>query len=1160
MNTANTKLQLPEAPPELAGPVKAWSQPVVMPTYEPAAPDKNPLFLEKRVYQGSSGRVYPLPVIDAISTVPRERLWQALHIENEFIRLMILPEIGGRIHVGLDKTNGYDFFYRQNVIKPALVGLAGPWISGGVEFNWPQHHRPATFMPVDWCLEEHPDGARTIWLSDHDPMNRMKGMHGIHLRPGIARVELKVRLLNRTTLPQTFLWWANAAVHVHEHYQSFFPPDVHMVVDHARRAASTFPRSRGTYYGVPYGRRKSGISPDLMPACYKPTGDYPFNDLRWYANIPVPTSYMAVGSRHDFLGGYDHARKAGVVQIADHHIAPGKKQWTWGNHEFGYAWDRHLTDSDGPYIELMTGVFTDNQPDFSFLAPGETRSFTQYWYPFQKIGLPVAANEHAALSLHFDNRTLHVGIAPAKCHNRLTVVAKQEGKVILRRSGSAGPSQPLLLAARVSATLQPAKLELFIHDDNGLLLHHRPEPEKPDSLSPPPLASEPPMPRAVASNEALYSIGMHLDQYRHATRYPELYWREAIRRDPQDTRSTNAMGLWHLRRGEFAAAANLFQRAVRSATGRNANPYDGEPFYNLGLAHRYLEDDDAAYSSFFKAVWNNAWQAPAFLELARIDCRRGNWPAALEHLDQSLAVSAENVSARNLKVIVLQKLNSDSPAKELLESNFRLDRLDYVSRFLRGDSAGIGTQARFDMALDFARAGLWDMALAALPASHDTVDRGTQPLVHYYRGYFFQRFGRATAAKKSFAAAAKASPDWCFPSRLEEMVILRAAIAANPSDGMAHYYLGNLLYDRKRHLEAVRHWQKASKWRPNYSVIWRNLGIGYYNIYKQPAKAAAAYRNARRCNPADPRLLYEQDQLARRMGVPIHRRIAALQPVSSKAHNVLQHVGNVRAAKNRKAPPAATWPMRDDLTVEYCTLLNQAGRHDEALEILLHRHFQPWEGGEGRVLEQYVRAHMALGRSKLRQGMASEALAHFHGALHPPQSLGEARHALANCSNIFFYLGEAAAAAGKMKNATQWWRRAAEEKGDFRNMAVTPYSEMTFYRILALQRLGSNHIAGKLAASVLAYAKKLLATPAKIDYFATSLPDLLLFEADLQADQNTYAGFLQAQIYFAMGNRRRAIQILRHILRHNAHHGPAADLLAEIAIPAQRVKSRIASR
>src|SRR6201996_9440650 len=162
--------RLPSAPASETGPVKAWSEAVTIPTYEPDAADPFPSFLENRVYQGSSGKVYPLPVIERIALEPVSHSWQAVHIENEFLRLMVLPEIGGRIHIGYDKTNGYDFFYRQDVIKPALVGLAGPWISGGVEFNWPQHHRPATFMPVETAIERHGDGSVTVWQSDHDPM------------------------------------------------------------------------------------------------------------------------------------------------------------------------------------------------------------------------------------------------------------------------------------------------------------------------------------------------------------------------------------------------------------------------------------------------------------------------------------------------------------------------------------------------------------------------------------------------------------------------------------------------------------------------------------------------------------------------------------------------------------------------------------------------------------------------------------------------------------------------------------------------------------------------------------------------------------------------------------------------------------------------------
>src|ERR1700739_2007670 len=127
---------------------------VEYPTYPVGEPEKHPLFFEKRVYQGSNGKVYPLPFIDKVFDEPELRRYQAIRLENRFVRVLILPDFGGRMHAIKDKTNhDYDIIYHKKVIKPALVGLAGPWISGGIEFNWPQHHRPGTFMPVDCAVK-----------------------------------------------------------------------------------------------------------------------------------------------------------------------------------------------------------------------------------------------------------------------------------------------------------------------------------------------------------------------------------------------------------------------------------------------------------------------------------------------------------------------------------------------------------------------------------------------------------------------------------------------------------------------------------------------------------------------------------------------------------------------------------------------------------------------------------------------------------------------------------------------------------------------------------------------------------------------------------------------------------------------------------------------
>ena len=152
--------------------VKIWEEEVIIPTYEIGAAEKNPIFSEKRVYQGSSGRVYPYPVIEKIEDVKKDKAWKAVYLENQYIKVMVLPELGGRIQRAYDKTNGYDFVYYNHVIKPALVGLTGPWISGGIEFNWPQHHRPTTYQPVDYTVTEHEDGSKTVMVNDVDQMNK----------------------------------------------------------------------------------------------------------------------------------------------------------------------------------------------------------------------------------------------------------------------------------------------------------------------------------------------------------------------------------------------------------------------------------------------------------------------------------------------------------------------------------------------------------------------------------------------------------------------------------------------------------------------------------------------------------------------------------------------------------------------------------------------------------------------------------------------------------------------------------------------------------------------------------------------------------------------------------------------------------------------------
>ena len=1086
--------------------VRAWEERVTIPTYPVPDPDRNPMFLEKRVYQGSTGKVYPNPFTDRVSDEKVDRQYTGVFLENEFIRLMVLPEIGGRIHIGQDKTNGYDFFYRQNVIKPALVGLLGPWISGGVEFNWPQHHRPSTFMPVEFQIENHEDGSRTIWLSEHEPMNRMKGMVGICLHPGKAFIEAKGRLYNRTPFVQTFLWWANAGIRVHDRYQAFFPPDVTFVADHAKRAVTAYPVARDFYYGVDY---RAGV------------------DLAWYKNIPVPTSYMVTKSNYDFLGGYDHEKRAGMVHVANRHIAPGKKMWTWGNAEFGYAWDRELTDRDGPYIELMAGVFTDNQPDFSWIHPGETKTLRQYWYPIQEIGPVKNANRLVAVNLEGRDGEWQVGVCSTEPLIDIRVAVTLSGDLVLDCAANVSPGNPFTRGFRLADTRQyPALLLRVLSPEGRELIRYRVE--KPGEGELPAPATEPLAPEETATSDELYLSGLHLAQYRHATRCPEAYWKEALRRDPEDARCNNAMGLLRLSRGEFAEAEAYFRGAIARLTRRNPNPYDGEPFYHLGLALKYQGLTDQAYAAFYKATWTQAWKAPAYYELACLDCMRGDYSQACEHLDLSLETDALSLKPRNLKTAILRRSGRKEESSSLARETRQADPLDPWSRYeqvlLTNGPAGGDTppelgpaiaahpQTFLDVAYDYASAGLWTDAagLAQLLISADS-HSGVSPMVQYALGYFAECSGDRDAATRYRAQGSAACPDYCFPARLEDMLVLESALRANPGDARAHYYLGNLLYDKLRRAEAIEHWEHACRLDPTFSISWRNLGIACFNVLGDPGRALDCYQQARAANPTDARLLYELDQLRKRTGVAPGDRLAALEECRDLVDQ------------------------RDDLTIELVTLYNQAGRHHEALAILAARRFHPWEGGEGLVSGQFVTAHLLLGRSALAGGDAEGALHHFEAARTYPHNLGEGKHLLTEEGHLEYFSGVAAAMIGGTDEARRHWVAAASG-------GARP-GVFAYYRALALGALGRAGEADSVLRQLHDFAEAQVKAEVSIPYFATSLPNFLLFEDDMEKRNRVDCLFLRGLANYGLGRTAQAAEDLRAVLQLDGNHIQAQEEL-----------------
>ena len=635
--------------------VSVWEENVIIPTYGIGKPEKNPIFLENRVYQGSSGVVYPHPVIEKILDDKKDKSYHAVYLENQYLKIMILPELGGRVQMAYDKIKQRHFIYYNQVIKPALVGLTGPWISGGIEFNWPQHHRPSTFDPIDFTIEEHDDGSKTVWVNEVERMFRTKGMAGFRLYPDKAYLEINVKLYNRTPFPQTFLWWANPAVKVNDDYQTVFPPDVHAVFDHGKRDVSEFPIAKGTYYKVDYS---AGV------------------DISRYKNIPVPTSYMAIKSKYDFMGGYEHDSKGGLLHVANHHVSPGKKQWTWGNGEFGYAWDRNLTDEGGPYIELMTGVFTDNQPDFSWIQPNEERTFTQYFMPYSELGVVKNATKEAAVNLEVKEGNISIKFFATAEYQKATAILVFDNHKIWSEKISISPASPFHRTVPFNSDISLEKISITLYDAHEkILVSYRPEVEEKKEVPQPARPAEDPA--VIESTEQLFLTGLHIEQYRHATYKATDYYEEALRRDPDDARNNNAMGLWYLKRGQFSMAEPYFTKAIRTLTARNPNPYDSEPYFNLGTCLTHLGRYDEAYEAYYKSTWSAGWQDVAYLNLARISSRQQNFEEALQLIDKSLIRNANSHTARHLKAVMLRKLKRYGDALAWISESLALDKFNY---------------------------------------------------------------------------------------------------------------------------------------------------------------------------------------------------------------------------------------------------------------------------------------------------------------------------------------------------------------------------------------------------------------------------------------------------------------------------------------------------
>jgi len=984
--------------------VRVYEEPLIIPTYRIG---------ELEVMPRWSDRVYPYPMLDRITNEKYERTYRALWVENEYVKALVLPEIGGRLHGAQDKTNGYQYLYDQVTIKPGLVGLTGAWISGGVEWNFPDGHRASGFRDTDYRIVENEDGSKTVWSGEIDKVSKMRWSIGTTVHPGRNYVETKVRLYNCTPYIHRFQYWATSGVRATQEYQAVIPGEI--VTGHGKHEFRRWPVHEGV-------------------------------NLTYWKNLPGATSFFAWESEADYFGGYSPEEKGGMVHLADHNIVRGKKLWTWGAAPSGRIWEDILTDGDLPYFEPQAGGYSDNQPDLHWIMPGETKVFSHFWFPVRDIGVWDYANLEGTLNLELEKRKAQFGWSPTGANKGAQIILTYQGNEIYRKKADTDPGNPFIDQVKTPKGADLYSLKMIVLSSGGdtLLSYQHPKPTNP----PLPEREKPyPPPEQVKSQDELFVIGDYYDKFRDPERGMR-YYQEVFKRDPGDLRSNTAVGLIHLKQGKYEQALKHFEKSIQ----RDASFY--KAWYFKGLIQLWLGEPDQAEKSLNRASYDLGYYAAAHFELAQLTASQGRFERALEHIERSIRGNGDNAQAYAVKALILNRLGRYEQALAVAEEIQLADPLDFLSlteKYFALTNLGRSEQAHevyaqalrlsrldsdnyLELAVRYARCGQYKHAvriLEILPGRTDNVS----PMIYYSLAYYNSLLGNNEQAAGYRDRASTASAKYCFPSRPESLPVLNWSIVQNPEDAQALYLMGNLLYSMKQAEEAIACWEKAVAFDPSNAVAYRNLGYAYHEK-DDHQQARRAYENAVKVDPTAAMVIYELEEVYVDLGLSNEENIAFLE----------KHI--------------ETASQRDQALKRLVSGYVQVGRYNDALKWLRDHHFKSWEGRYG-IHQYWVESHIRLGDSEFESGNLEKALEHYSLSLEYPSNLEVAAQPRTIHARKRFKVGVALEALGRKKEAREMFRKVAADE-------PRPDNAYQYYKGKALDKLGKKDEARKVFEQFLA--------------------------------------------------------------------------------------------
>jgi tetratricopeptide (TPR) repeat protein len=946
-------------------PVEVRREWQVIPTYKVGDPDPTPPIHRTWGYT----RVYPYSMLDEITETKQDAEYECLILENEYLRLTVLPELGGHLYA-YDKIADRDMFYRPAEIKPALIALRGAWIAGGIEFNFPVSHNPLTASPVDSMSRRNDDGSATIYIGAYEQLSRMRWTVGITLHPGTARIDTDIRLENRTPVSNRFYFWSNSAERVTPGTRFVSP----VTSVQGWRGVMRYPEHEGEY----------------VPA---------------YGNHHIACDLFSRNIRADFFGCYDDDTDEGIVNVADHNQVTGRKYFTWGNSDDGLVWQHILSDDAGPYIEIQSGPF-ETQSIFKMLPPHHVMRWNESWYPVRGVGGFEYANKTVSINIRRTDGSVQILIHSVREIMSATVSVDSNDQSLLAWDGDLSPRSPAVLNLNHNPGDEPIQVLVSSQADQVIAHAMVPWHDEPDELIDPPLIQD----ELRDSPHGCFVGGLEAEQQNDVPT-ARRYYEEALSADPNSPLPLLRLGVMEIKAGKPEQAVELLQRADR------VYPDNGEISYYLGLALRQVGRRKEAKAAFWLARLDPHYSALGRYQLGEMETGVGNTEAALEHFRE--ASSHEDIGAPEwiAMSVALRALSRNQEASRLLDIIEEADPLNLLAsceRALVDEALDVDAAQRWQHLKDLVRdepqtwlelstfyggLGYDSTAMRLVDLSLSMKSRS---LLHYHRAHYLAALDRPDEAAEARYRAMTAQVDLVYAHRPEEEAMLRDAIGSEPSDTTAMFLLGTLLFMKGRTGEGRDIWKKALETGSRIPSLHASMGWAAWKLDGDLQEAFARYQTATDLRPHDHRLYAALDAIREERGDSAQERLDALWTLSE----------DVRG--------------RGRLPQRLVTIFTTLGRWDDADELLRNRHFHPWEG-EQTMRGVYTNHHVAHGEYLMDEGQVEAALVAFERALEYPVNVGVGKPLQSADAAIHYRAGLAAHTSGDETAAQAHWKNGAAE-------------------------------------------------------------------------------------------------------------------------------------